>query len=161
LFEVGSKNRKTKELIMMVRECMTKTVDLIHPNLTLTDAAKKMRDGDYGVLPVGEKDRLVGMITDRDIAIRAVAEGADPKNTPVREVMSTRVLYCYDDQTLDEVSKNMGDNQIRRLPVLNREKRLVGILSLGDVALSEIEEAEEALVKISEPVNPRVQAQHS
>jgi len=87
-------------------------------------------------MPVGENDRLVGMITDRDIAIRAVAKGKGP-DTPVREVMSTEVKYCFDDEDLERVAQNMGDIQVRRLPVVNREKRLVGIVALGDVARNE------------------------
>jgi CBS domain-containing protein len=89
---------------------------------------------DVGVLPVGENDRLVGMITDRDIAIRGIANGKGPK-AKIRDVMSDEVLYCFEDQELDEVTHNMGHQQIRRLPVLNRDKRLVGIIALGDIAL--------------------------
>src|SRR5262245_46431624 len=135
---------------MFVRECMTKTVELASPDMTILEAACKMRDGDFGILPVGQNDRLVGMVTDRDIAIRATAEGKDPNSTKVRDVMSVGTLYCYDDQTLEEVAKNMGENQVRRLPVLNREKRLVGILSLGDVALSEPDKAADPYCRISE-----------
>ena len=119
---------------MIVKECMTKAVELGTPEMTLHEAAKKMRDGDIGVLPIQKNDRLVGMLTDRDIAIRCVAEGRDYKNINVAEVMTERVLYCFEDQTLDEVAKNLGENQVRRLPVVNREKRLVGILSLCDLA---------------------------
>ena len=122
---------------MLVKECMSKKVELADPEMSLSQAAKKMRDGDFGILPVRENDRLVGMITDRDIAVRAVAAGKDPKQTKIRDVMSQKVLYCYDDQTTEEVARNMGDNQVRRLPVLNRQKRLVGILALGDLASKE------------------------
>jgi len=136
---------------MLVRECMTKNVQVITPQTTILEAAKRMRDGDFGALPIGEGDKLEGMITDRDIAIRAVAEGKNPDKTRVSEVMSRGVLYCYDDQDISEVSRNMGDNQTRRLPVLNRQKRLVGILSLGDLAISKnaAEGAKEALSQIS------------
>jgi CBS domain-containing protein len=136
---------------MLVRDCMTKKVELAAPGMSLRHAAQKMRDGDYGFLPVGENDRLVGMITDRDIAVRAVAEGKDPKSTRVREVMSDKVLYCFDDQTTEEVAENMGLNQVRRLPVLNRQKRLVGILALGDLAdpKRDAEHAKDALCGIS------------
>lgn len=119
---------------MIVKECMTKAVELGTPEMTLHEAAKKMRDGDFGVLPIQKNDRLVGMLTDRDIAIRCVAEGGDYRNINVGEVMTERVLYCFEDQTLDEVAQNLGENQVRRLPVVNREKRLVGILSLCDLA---------------------------
>jgi CBS domain-containing protein len=90
-----------------------------------------------GVLPLGEDDRLVGVITDRDIAIRAVAEGMDTAITTVREIMSDEVKYCFEDETVDHVADNMGSEQIRRLPVVDRDKRLVGIVSLGDIATKE------------------------
>jgi CBS domain-containing protein len=110
-----------------------------------------MAEIDAGSMPVGENDRLIGMVTDRDIAIRAVATGKGP-DTPVREVMSEHVHYCFDDEEVDEVAQNMGDVRVRRLPVVNREKRLVGILSLGDVARSEGgESAGDALVGVSQP----------
>ena len=137
---------------MLVKECMTQQVEIGSPDMTLQEAAQKMRDGDFGVLPIGENDRIVGMLTDRDITIRGTAEGRDPRNVNVREVMSGNILYCYEDQTLDDVAQNLGDNQVRRLPVLNRQKRLVGILSLGDLAQSEErpEQVEQALSRISE-----------
>ncbi|MGZ5279837.1 MAG: CBS domain-containing protein [Pseudobdellovibrionaceae bacterium] len=140
---------------MLAKECMTKTVELGNPHMSLLEAAQIMRDGDFGILPIGENDRLMGMITDRDIVIRAVAEGKDPKNIPVREIMSPKVLYCYEDQTLEEIASNLGDNQIRRLPVLNRQKRLVGILSLGDLALADAdpEKLEDALSRIAQHTN--------
>lgn len=119
---------------MLVKECMSKKVELGSPEMTLFQAAQKMRDGDFGLLPVSENDKLVGMLTDRDIAIRAVAVGKDPAQTRIRDVMSKKVLYCYEDQSTEEVAKNMGENKIRRLPVVNREKRLVGILALADLA---------------------------
>ena len=97
-------------------------------------AAQLMRGEDAGVLPVGEGDRLVGMITDRDLAVRVLAEGRDPASTKVREVMSPEVRYVFDDEDLAHVSENMAGEQVRRLPVVNRDKRLVGILSLGDLA---------------------------
>jgi CBS domain-containing protein len=111
-----------------------------------------MAEIDAGVLPVGENDRLVGMITDRDIAVRAVAAGKSP-DTPIREVMSSDVCYCFDDQEIGDVAANMATIRVRRLPVVDRGKRLVGILSLGDIALSDNQEqpATEALCGISEP----------
>lgn len=119
---------------MNVKSCMTKKVELGDPKMSLFDAAKKMLEGNFGMLPIQENDRLVGIITDRDIAIRGVAKGCDPKSATVREIMSNKVLYCYEDQTLDEVAKNLAQNHVRRLPVLNRQKRLVGILSLDDLS---------------------------
>jgi CBS domain-containing protein len=121
---------------MRVSEAMTREVRIASPGQSIRDVAKIMADIDAGAVPVGENDRLVGMITDRDIAIRAVAEGKGP-DTPVRDVMSSEVKYVYDDEDLEQVAKNMGDIQVRRLPVVNRDKRLVGIVSLGDVAQNE------------------------
>ena len=121
---------------MKVSKCMTRDVQLVTPTQTICDAARMMAELDAGALPVAEDDRLVGMITDRDIAVRAVAQGKPP-DTPVQEVMSGEVLYCYDDQEIKEIARNMGDMKVRRLPVVNRDKRLVGIISLGDLALKE------------------------
>jgi CBS domain-containing protein len=135
---------------MLVKDCMTKNVVLGNPNITLREAAQKMRDGDFGILPIAEDDRLVGMLSDRDIAVRAVAEGKDPKQNLVRDFMSKDVFYCFEDQTDIDVMSNLGQKQIRRLPVLNRDKKLVGILSLGDLALKNAPaiEMEEALSHI-------------
>lgn len=118
---------------MKVSDIMTRDVRIANPNESLQEAAKAMATLDAGALPVGEDDHLVGMITDRDIAIRGIANGIGPDGK-IRDVMSKEVKYCFDDQDLDEVTQNMGDIQVRRLPVVNRKKRLVGILSLGDVA---------------------------
>lgn len=141
---------------MKIQECMTKKVELANPQMTLSQAAKKMRDGDFGFLPVGENDKLIGVITDRDIAVRAVAKGLDPNKTNVREAISEGVLYCYDDQTVEDVAHNMGEKQIRRLPVLNRQKRMVGVVSIGDLARAKLakdekDDVEEALSEISRP----------
>jgi CBS domain-containing protein len=136
---------------MRVSEAMTRDVRLATPDETIQDAARMMAEIDAGILPVREGDRLVGMITDRDIALRAVAAGKGPQ-TPIREVMSPEVKYCYEDEDLDRVTHNMADIQVRRLPVLSRDKRLVGIISLGDVAvLQDAHYAETALSGISEP----------
>ena len=118
---------------MKVSDAMTRDVRVANPNQTIQDAAKMMSDVNSGVLPVGENDRLIGMITDRDIAVRAVAQGKGPQ-TLVREVMTDHVHDCFDDEDMDEVTRKMADSQVRRLPVVNRDKRLVGILSLGDLA---------------------------
>jgi CBS domain-containing protein len=136
---------------MKVSEAMTRDVRVVDPNETVQQAARLMANLDAGVLPVGENDRLIGMITDRDIAIRGVAAGKGP-DTPLCDVMTHEVEYCFDDQDVTEVTRNMGDIRVRRLPVLNREKRLVGILSLGDVAVTkEGLFTAEALTKISQP----------
>jgi CBS domain-containing protein len=115
---------------------MTREVRIATPGQSIREVAKIMAEIDAGAVPVGENDRLVGMITDRDIAIRAVAAGKGP-DTPVREVMSSEVKYCFEDEDLGHVAENMGDIQLRRLPVVNRDKRLVGIVSLGDIAQNE------------------------
>lgn len=127
---------------MLVSECMSNYVELGRPDMTLKEVACLMRDGDYGFLPIQENDKLIGTITDRDIAIRGVAAGLSPDTTKVFEIMSKKVLYCFEDQSLEEVTRNLGDNQVRRLPVLNRDKRLVGVLSLGDIAQSELSPVE-------------------
>jgi CBS domain-containing protein len=136
---------------MRVSEAMTRDVRVANPGQTIRDVAKIMAEIDAGSMPVGENDRLVGIITDRDIAIRAVAVGKGP-DTPVRDVMSKEVKYCFEDEDLDHVAKNMGDIKVRRLPVVNRDKRLVGIVSLGDIAQTEdAETTGETVAKVSEP----------
>ena len=136
---------------MQVSEAMTRDVRVARPDETIEKAAKVMAEIDTGVLPVGENDRLVGMITDRDIAVRAVARGKGPR-TPIREVMTSDVKYCFNDEDTDDVARNMADQQVRRLPVVNRDKRLVGILSLGDLAVTQGgHPSGEALAGISQP----------
>jgi CBS domain-containing protein len=136
---------------MKVSEVMTRDVQLIEPIQTIREAARLMAELDAGILPVREGDRLVGMITDRDIAVRAVAEGKAP-DTPIREVMTEDVKYCYEDDDTEDVARNMADIQVRRLPVLTRDKRLVGIISLGDMAVTdESGTAGEAIAGISQP----------
>ena len=136
---------------MRVSEAMTREVRIANPGQTIRDVAKMMADLDAGAMPVGENDRLVGMITDRDITIRAVALGKGPE-TPVREVMSSDVKYVFDDEDLEDVAQNMADIQMRRLPVVNREKRLVGIVSLGDIAQKEdTHTSGEAIAGVSQP----------
>ena len=118
---------------MKINEIMTCDVETISPDKTICDAAKIMEEIDCGALLVNEGDRLIGVITDRDIAIRAVAEGLGVE-TPIRYIMSKNVLYCYEDEDVQQVAENMADEQVRRLPVLNRNKRLVGVVSLGNIA---------------------------
>ena len=142
---------------MQVSQVMTREVRIATPGQSIREAAKLMGELDAGSLPVGDNDRLVGMITDRDIAIRAVAAGKDP-GTPVRDVMSAEVKYCFEDEELDHVAKNMADIQVRRLPVLNREKRLVGIISLGDLAQSEKKAATRAVSGVSRPGGQHTQS---
>jgi CBS domain-containing protein len=136
---------------MQVSEVMSTDVRIANPGKTIRDAAAIMAEIDAGVVPVGENDRLVGVLTDRDIAVRAVAAGKGP-DTPVGEIMSKEVMYCFEDDEVDEVAQNMADNKVRRLLVLDRGKRLVGIVSLGDIALIDgSANAGEALCDISEP----------
>ena len=135
-----------------LKDLMSRDVKVISPDMTIRDAAKKMRDGDFGMMPVGEDDRLIGTISDRDIAIRAVAEGKDAA-TSVRDVMSEGVAWAYEDDSVEEAAKIMSERQVRRLPVVDRNKRLVGIVALGDFAVesSEIRPAAQALSEISKP----------
>src|SRR5947209_1446812 len=118
---------------MKIGEAMTRGAKLINPNDTLQHAAQLMKDSDCGVLPVAEGDRLVGMITDRDIAVRCIAEGKGPA-AKVRDAMTQEVKYCFEDEDVSHVCENMSEIQVRRLPVMDRNKRLVGIVSLSDLA---------------------------
>lgn len=118
---------------MKVSDCMTRDVEITNPDMTLREAAKLMADCDTGVLPVGENDRLVGILTDRDIAIRAVASGKGP-DAKVRDAMSGDVCWCFEDEDIDDALERLAEEQIRRMPVLSRGKRLVGIISIGDLS---------------------------
>lgn len=129
---------------MNIADVMSRNVTMVSPDASLVVAAEAMAERDAGALPVGEGDQLVGMITDRDIAIRGVASGKPVERMLVREAMTPQVLYCFDDQTCDEVANNMAELQVRRLPVVNRDKRLVGVVSLGDFARNEPEAAKTA-----------------
>jgi CBS-domain-containing membrane protein len=120
---------------MKVSEIMTRDVCIASPGQKLRDVAGEMEKHDIGALPVGDNDRLVGMITDRDIAVRAISHGLGP-DAPVRDVMSAEVRYCFENDEIDNLARNMAFEQIRRLPVLNDKKRLVGIVSLCDLATS-------------------------
>jgi CBS domain-containing protein len=145
---------------MKVKEAMSTDVQLIDPDQTIRQAAQMMIEIDAGVLPVAENDRLVGMITDRDIAVRAVALGKS-SDTKVREIMSGEVLYCFDDEELTHISRNMSDMKVRRLPVVNRDKRLVGLISFSDVARHEQPTTVGRLAaKVSEPGGKHSQAAH-
>jgi CBS domain-containing protein len=119
---------------MQLKDVMTTNVQLTDPTAKLKEAAISMRDGNFGLLPVGANDRLVGTITDRDIAVRAVADGKDPNTTTVGDVMSKGIHYCFEDQEVEEAARLMSEVQVRRLPVLDRDKRLVGIVALADLA---------------------------
>ena len=142
---------------MKVNEIITHDPQVIRPETALIEAAQKMKSLDIGMLPVCDGDRLVGVITDRDITVRGVAQGYDPKTARVQEVMTPEVIYCFDDEDVKEAAKKMEEKQLRRLPVLNREKRLVGIVSLGDLAVRTGKEklAGEVLERVSEPGHSR------
>ena len=135
-----------------LKDLMTRDVKVISPEMTIEEAARAMCDGGFGMLPVGENDRMIGAISDRDIAIRAVAKGKGP-GTKVREIMSEGICWAFDDDTVERAATLMSERQVRRLAVVNRDKRLVGIIALGDFAVdsSEIKPAAEALSKISAP----------
>jgi CBS domain-containing protein len=138
--------------MQQLKDLMSRDVKVISPDMTIGEAAKKMRDGDFGMMPVGENDRMIGTISDRDIAIRAVAEGKDA-GTKVRDVMTEGIAWAYEDDSVEKAAAIMSKRQVRRLPVVNRDKRLVGIVALGDFAVesSEIKPAAEALAEISRP----------
>jgi CBS domain-containing protein len=137
---------------MRLNDIMTEYVEVIAPEISIEEAAKQMRSLNVGVLPVCNGSRLVGMLTDRDVTIRAVAEGRDPKITTVEEVMTSEVAYYFEDQETEEAEQVMEKSQIRRLSVLNREKLLVGIVSLGDFATKDDENrAGRTLERVSEP----------
>jgi CBS domain-containing protein len=119
---------------MKISEIMTTDVEIVRPDASVAEAAKKMRALDVGALPVCDGRRLLGMITDRDITIRATAEGGDPNQASVQDSMSAEIVYCFEDQDIKEAERLMQEKQIRRLPVLTRNKELAGIVSLGDLA---------------------------
>jgi len=138
---------------MKVRDILTKDPHVIRPDAMICEAARIMKQCDIGMLPVCDGRKLVGTITDRDLTIRGIAEGCDPLSTKVKDVMTPNVYWCFDDQDIEDAAQLMEEKQIRRLPIVNRDKRLVGIVSLGDLALrSQNEElAEEVLECVSEP----------
>lgn len=136
---------------MQVSKVMTSNVSWVGPDAKIPEIARRMRTEDIGSVPIAEDDRLIGIVTDRDIVLRIVTEGGDVDSTTARQAMSPRVLYCFDDDSVDDALKNMGVNQVRRLPVINREKRLVGVVSLGDLSRAAESQAGGALKEISEP----------
>jgi CBS domain-containing protein len=134
-----------------ISEVMTRNVRITNPDQTITEAAKTMADADIGSLPVGENDRLVGMVTDRDIVMRAIAKGRNG-DTPVRDVMSGKIQYCFDDDDVEKVARHMADLGMRRMAVLNHDKRLVGIVALSNVAnCGDSKAASELLKGVAEP----------
>lgn len=140
---------------MKVKDIMTTRVEVLRPGSSLREAAQKMRELDVGPLPVMDGDRVVGVLTDRDITIRATAEGRDPNTTLIQDVMTRNVVFCFEDDDVKEAAKRMSEKQVRRLIVMNREQRLVGIASLGDLAVDTGDEkmAGKVLEQVSKPVH--------
>jgi CBS domain-containing protein len=138
--------------MQQLKDVMSRDVKVVSPQASIREAAQQMRDGDFGMMPVGENDRMIGAISDRDIAVRAIAAGKGPE-TSVREVMSGGIAWAYDTDTVEKAAAIMSEHQVRRLPVVNRDKRLVGIVALGDFAVEkeDLHPAAEALHGISEP----------
>jgi CBS domain-containing protein len=139
---------------MKIADLMTRDVRVIQPDHTIRDAARLMDELDVGVLPVCDGRRLIGMITDRDITVRSTAAGQSPTDTQVSEVMTDELFWCFDDDDVEEIVDLMGRHQIRRIPVVDRRKRLVGIVALGDLATDDEPAAARALHRISEPSEP-------
>jgi CBS domain-containing protein len=139
---------------MQIAEIMTRDVQLASPKQTLQEAARLMAELDVGAIPVADKDRLVGMLTDRDICVCAVAAGKNPAQCKVGEVMSAEVKYVFEDEMTEDLARNMSTLQVRRMPVLNRDKRLVGIVSLGDLATTKgaANETKDAIAGVSEKI---------
>jgi len=143
---------------MRISEVMTRGVECIRPGDSVARAAERMREMNVGALPVcGDDGRLAGMVTDRDITVRATAGGRDPCGTCVRDVMTPDIVWIFEDQLVSEAARLMEEKQIRRLAVLNRDKRLVGVVSLGDLAVKSGDEelSGAALEQVSEPAAPR------
>src|SRR5437773_273650 len=142
---------------MKIRDIMTPDVEYVWPDDTLQEAAVKMKNLDVGPLPVCDRERIAGMLTDRDITVRAVATGLDPRSTRVSEVMSHSVIYCYEDEDAEDAARLMQERQVRRILVLNRDQRLVGIVSLGDLAAEtgDPQRIGKILQDVSEPAIPQ------
>ncbi|HEY2589686.1 MAG TPA: CBS domain-containing protein [Tepidisphaeraceae bacterium] len=138
---------------MQLRQIMTHAVHAISPEASLRQAAQEMKSCDIGALPVCQHDKLIGFITDRDIAVRAVAEGRNPDSSYVSDVMTPDLIYCYEDEDVAQAAELMEEMQIRRLPVMGRDNRLVGIVSLGDLAIRQRDEqlSGEILGQVSQP----------
>jgi CBS domain-containing protein len=141
---------------MLVRDVMTRRAECTRPDANLQEAAERMKALDVGVLPVCENDHLIGMLTDRDITVRSVSDGRDPMRDQVRDVMTPEVFWCFEDQDAGQAADLMKQKQVRRLPVLNRDRRLVGIVSLGDLAVETGDEhlAGQTLEAVSDPNRP-------
>jgi CBS domain-containing protein len=150
----------TEDQAMQVSQILTREVETIRPETTVKEAAQRMRSMDVGSLPVCDGRHLLGMVTDRDITVRITAEGRDPANTPVQVAMTPDVAFVFEDQDVQDAARIMRERQIRRLPVLSRDKQLVGILALGDIATTGQDRLSgDALEQISEPSHSQAQSQ--
>ncbi len=139
---------------MKIEEIMSPECKYLDENASVVDAAKMMAAEDFGAVPIANGNKLVGMLTDRDIVMRAVAQGCDPAKVKVSEMMSGKVYYCYSDDDIDEIADNMAELQVRRMPVVDREKNLVGFVSLGDLSVRGAKrDAGDALAGISQPAD--------
>jgi CBS domain-containing protein len=136
---------------MQVRELMSSDVEVIAPDTTIEDAARRMRDADVGALPVGDNDQLIGMVTDRDIVVRGVAEGKADGNATVRDVLTGALTFCFEEDDVEDAANLMADRQVRRLPVLSADKKLVGMLALADISRRDVDAGGAALGDISQP----------
>ena len=135
---------------MKVKEIMTRLVTILPPDAPLSEVASVMRDQDIGSIPIADQEQLLGIVTDRDIVVRAVADGADTRDLTARDVMSTGVRHCSEDQSVEEVLEKMGGEQVRRLPVLDAQRRLVGLVSLGDASQAREQQAGGTLKEIAQ-----------
>ena len=137
---------------MKIREIMNQKVECADPTLPISQAAEEMRDLDIGFLPICENDKLIGTVTDRDITTKSVAQGGDRRLAPVSEIMRPEVFYCYEDQDVEEVARYMQEKEVRRMVILSRDKKLIGVVSLGDIAKLSVERevAGETLGKIAD-----------
>jgi CBS domain-containing protein len=134
-----------------ISELMTRDVRIVSPDTTLQQAAQLLQELDIGSLPVCNGQRLLGMVTDRDITIRGTAAGLPPQSTPVKDVMTESIAYCLESDSVDDVMRKMGERQLRRMPVIDGERNLVGIVALGDLATNRARNTDKVLRKISEP----------
>jgi len=141
---------------MNVSEIMTTDFEMIDSTCSLLEAAEKMKSLNVGFLPVREGTRLIGLVTDRDLVIRGLAEGADPRSTQVKDIISSEIVSCFDDDSIEEAARLMEDNQVRRLVVVDHDQTPVGIVSIGDIAVKSGQEqlAGEILERVSEPAAP-------
>lgn len=138
-----------------LKEIMTPNVTCLGPDSSLREVAAKMKELDAGSIPICDKDRLVGMVTDRDIVVKTLGSDRDPEAVKASDVMTSPIVYCFEDQSVDDVARIMEARQVRRLVVLSREKRLVGIVSLGDISVKggSNEVSEEILEQVSKPIH--------